>query len=182
MTLEAGTREGLFAGVQTIRQLLPVERADGPVELPGGRIEDEPRFAYRGTMLDVARHFFGPEEIRGYIDAIAAFKINHLHLHLTDDQGWRLEIPGWPRLTEVSGGPGTGVDGVGPGYFSTQEYAHLVAYAESRFVTIVPEIDLPGHVNAAQVGLPRADPRRRSRCSRAPTSRSATARCGRTRR
>jgi hexosaminidase len=153
VTLEAGTRAGLFAGVQTIRQLLPAP-AQGEVHLPGGRIEDEPRFGYRGTMLDLARHFFGPDEIRAYIDTITAFKINHLHLHLTDDQGWRIEIPDWPRLTEVSGGPGTGVDGAGPGFLSTEEYRALVAYAESRFVTIVPEIDLPGHVNAAQVAYP----------------------------
>jgi hexosaminidase len=105
-------------------------------------------------MLDLARHFFTAGELRTHIDAIAQFKINHLHLHLTDDQGWRLEIPGWPRLTEVSGGEGTGVDGAGPGFLTTGDYADLVAYAESRFVTIVPEIDLPGHVNAAQVAYP----------------------------
>jgi hexosaminidase len=191
VTLSAATVQGLFAGLQTVRQLLPAEipAGDGPagdvragndpagdgqaesgppgdpkagsepaetgvIVLPGGRIDDEPRFAYRGTMLDVARHFFGPDEIKSYIDAIAQFKINHLHLHLTDDQGWRLEIPGWPLLTEVSGGAGTGVDGAGPGFFTAAEYADLVAYAGRRFVTIVPEIDLPGHVNAAQVAYP----------------------------
>ena len=161
--LRAGTPAGLFAGVQTLRQLLPVrtgEQSKGTagiadqVTLPGGTIEDEPRFAYRGTMLDVARHFFGPADLRAHIDSIAQFKINYLHLHLSDDQGWRLEIPGWPLLTEVSGGPGTGVDGAGPGFLTTEEYASLAAYAESRFVTIVPEIDLPGHVNAAQLAYP----------------------------
>jgi hexosaminidase len=158
VTLRASAPAGLFAGVQTLRQLLPGDpAADGApaeVTLPGGRIEDEPRFAYRGTMLDLARHFFTPDEIRAHIDTIAQFKINHLHLHLTDDQGWRLEIPSWPRLTEVSGGAGTGVDGAGPGFLTTTEYAGLVSYAESRFITIVPEIDLPGHVNAAQVAYP----------------------------
>ncbi|MET0417260.1 MAG: family 20 glycosylhydrolase, partial [Actinoplanes sp.] len=104
--------------------------------------------------LDLARHFFTPDAIRAHIDTIVQFKINHLHLHLTDDQGWRLEIPSWPRLTEVSGGAGTGVDGAGPGYLTADEYADLIAYAESRFVTIVPEIDLPGHVNAVQVAYP----------------------------
>jgi hexosaminidase len=153
VTLRAPARAGLFAGVQTIRQLLPEEPA-GQITLPGGRIEDEPRFAYRGTMLDLARHFFAPDEIKAHIDAISQFKINHLHLHLTDDQGWRLEIASWPRLTEVSGGPGTGVDGAGPGFLTADEYADLVAYAERRFVTIVPEIDLPGHVNAVQVAYP----------------------------
>jgi hexosaminidase len=153
VTLRAGTGEGLFAAVQTLRQLLP----EGPAEdvvLPGGTIEDEPRFAYRGTMLDLARHFFAPAEIKSYVDAIAQFKINYLHLHLTDDQGWRLEIPGWPRLTEVSGGEGTGVDGAGGGFLTQRDYADLVAYAAARFITIVPEIDLPGHVNAAQVAYP----------------------------
>jgi hexosaminidase len=156
VTLSASTPAGLFAGLQTFRQLLPPPDSRPPSEivLPGGRIEDEPRFRYRGTMLDLARHFFAPAELRSYIDAIAQLKINHLHLHLTDDQGWRLEIPGWPLLTEVGGGPGTGVDGAGPGFLTTDEYTDLVAYADARFVTIVPEIDLPGHVNAAQVAYP----------------------------
>ncbi|WP_307872900.1 beta-N-acetylhexosaminidase [Paractinoplanes ovalisporus] len=153
VTLSAPTQQGLFAGLQTLRQLLP-ESLAAEVVLPGGRIEDEPRFAYRGTMLDLARHFYSPADIRSYIDTIAQFKINYLHLHLTDDQGWRLEIEGWPRLTEVSGGEGTGIDGQGPGFLTAQEYTDLVAYGETRFVTIVPEIDLPGHVNAAQVAYP----------------------------
>jgi len=153
VTLRAPAQQGLFAGLQTLRQLLP-ETAQDEVVLPGGRIEDEPRFAYRGTMLDLARHFYRPADIRSYLDTIAQFKINHLHLHLTDDQGWRLEIEGWPRLTEVSGGEGTGIDGAGPGFLTAREYADLVAYAATRFVTIVPEIDLPGHVNAAQVAYP----------------------------
>jgi hexosaminidase len=151
VTLSAPTEQGLFMGVQTIRQLLPV---DGPAVLPGGRIEDEPRFAYRGAMLDVARHFFTVDEVKAYIDAIVQFKINHLHLHLTDDQGWRLEIEGWPLLTEVSGGAGTGVDGAGPGFYTAADYADLVAYAADRYVTVVPEIDMPGHVNAVQVAYP----------------------------
>jgi hexosaminidase len=155
LTLRASAAAGLFAGLQTIRQLLPTEYPDGgEMTLPGGRIADRPRFAYRGTMLDVARHFFGPEQVKRHIDAIVQFKINHLHLHLTDDQGWRLEIPGRPRLTAIGGGAGTGVDGAGPGFFTTDEYADLVAYAQDRFVVIVPEIDMPGHVTAAQVAYP----------------------------
>jgi hexosaminidase len=154
VTLRAGTTNGLLAGLQTLRQLLPAGRAGGEVVLPGGTVEDAPRFAYRGTMLDLARHFFGPAEIRRHLDAIAQLKINHLHLHLTDDQGWRIEIPGWPRLTEVGGGPGTGIDGAGPGFLTATDYAGLVAYAEALGITIVPEIDLPGHVNAAQLAYP----------------------------
>ncbi|XVV14005.1 beta-N-acetylhexosaminidase [Actinoplanes sp. CA-131856] len=154
VTLRAPTAQGLFAGLQTFRQLLPAETGAGPVEMPGGRIEDEPRFPYRSTMLDLARHFYAPADLRSYIDTIAQFKINHLHLHLTDDQGWRLEIAGWPLLTEVSGGEGTGVDGAGPGFLTAREYEELVAYAATRFITIVPEIDLPGHVNAVQLAYP----------------------------
>jgi hexosaminidase len=105
-------------------------------------------------MLDLARHFFTPAEIKAHVDLLVQFKINHLHLHLTDDQGWRLEIPGWPRLTEVGGGPGTGCDGAGPGFLTLAEYSDLVAYAAERFVTVVPEIDMPGHVNAALVAYP----------------------------
>jgi hexosaminidase len=124
--------------------------ASARVVIPGGQIVDRPRFPYRGVMLDVARHFWTVDEVKAYIDAIVQFKINHLHLHLTDDQGWRLEIDSRPLLTLISGGYGTGVDGAGPGYYTQADYAELVAYAAERFVTIVPEIDMPGHVNAAQ--------------------------------
>ncbi|MEV6345138.1 family 20 glycosylhydrolase [Actinoplanes sp. NPDC051851] len=153
VTLRAGSAAGLFWGVQTLVQL-----AAGADELPGGVIEDRPRFAYRGAMLDLARHFFTPDEVKAHIDLLVQFKINHLHLHLTDDQGWRLEIPGRPRLTEIGGGPGTGCDGAGPGFLTLAEYADLVAYAADRFVTIVPEIDMPGHVNAALVAYPELTP------------------------
>jgi hexosaminidase len=153
ITVIANAPAGLFAAVQTLRQFVPVSGV-GDVTLPGGQIVDAPRFPYRGVMLDVARHFFTVDEVKSYIDAIVQFKINYLHLHLTDDQGWRLEIDGRPELTTVSGGPGTGVDGLGPGFYTAADFTDLVAYAESRFVTIVPEIDMPGHVNAAQVAYP----------------------------
>ncbi|MEV6632373.1 family 20 glycosylhydrolase [Actinoplanes sp. NPDC051470] len=146
--VRAATPAGAFAAVQTLRQLI----SEGT--LPAGHIADRPRFAYRGVMLDVARHFFTVDEVKAFIDAIVAFKINHLHLHLTDDQGWRLEIPGWPRLTEVSGASGTGVGGEGPGFYTRDHYTEIVSYAAERFVTIVPEIDMPGHVNAAQFAYP----------------------------
>ncbi|MEU8659255.1 beta-N-acetylhexosaminidase [Actinoplanes philippinensis] len=146
VTLAGGAPQGVFWGVQTLRQLGTV--------LPGGVIEDRPRYAFRGAMLDLARHFFTAAEIKAHVDLLVQFKINHLHLHLTDDQGWRLEIPGWPRLTEVSGGAGTGVDGAGPGFLTLAEYSDVVAYAAERFVTIVPEIDMPGHVNAVHVAYP----------------------------
>ncbi|MEU4214415.1 beta-N-acetylhexosaminidase [Actinoplanes sp. NPDC026623] len=159
VTIRANRPAGLFAGTQTLLQLLPKE-IDSPTpvrrtwSVAGGGIVDYPRFAYRGAMLDEARHFHTPDEIRSYIDEISRFKINHLHLHLADDQGWRIQIDSWPRLTTVGGGPGTGVDGVGPGFLTKADYRDLVRYAAARYVTIVPEIDMPGHVNAAQVAYP----------------------------
>jgi hexosaminidase len=143
---------GVFWGVQTLRQLFPPaverpERQPGPWLIPAGLVRDRPRFAWRGFMLDVARHFFGVDEVKRLIDLLAAYKLNRLHLHLTDDQGWRLEIRSWPRLAEVGGS--TAVGG-GPGGFYTQpQFAAIVAYAQERHVTVVPEIDMPGHTGAA---------------------------------
>ncbi|MFE2170457.1 beta-N-acetylhexosaminidase [Streptomyces sp. NPDC059447] len=144
VTLTARTPEGLFHAGQTLRQLLP---ASGPGTVPGGEIGDAPRFAYRGAMVDVARHFFTVEQVKRYVDQLAQYKVNTLHVHLTDDQGWRLAIDSWPRLAtyggagEVGGGPG--------GHWTKDEYRDLVAYAGERYVDLVPEIDMPGHVNAA---------------------------------
>jgi hypothetical protein len=132
---------GLFAGAQTLRQLLPRE-IDSPTlvrrawRVAGGTIVDYPRFAYRGAMLDVARHFHTPDEIKSYVDEISRFKVNYLHLHLADDQGWRIQIDSWPRLAPVGGGPGTGVDGTGPGYLTKADYRDLVRYAAARYVTV----------------------------------------------
>ena len=148
---------GLFYAVQTLRQLLPpaIENATpqpGPWSLPAVHIDDAPRFAWRGLMLDVARHFFAAGDVKRVIDLAAAYKLNRLHLHLTDDQGWRIAIASWPDLTRVGGQ--TAVGG-GPGGFYTQaEYADLVAYAAARHVTVVPEIDMPGHSNAALAAYP----------------------------
>lgn len=157
VALSAHRSAGLFRGIQTLRQLLPpaIEGPSarrGPWTLPCGVIRDLPRFAYRGMMLDVARHFFGVEDVKRLIDLAAAYKINHLHLHLSDDQGWRIEIKSWPRLTEVGGL--TQVGGGRGGYYTQADYAELVAYAAARYITIVPEIDMPGHTNAAAVAYP----------------------------
>jgi hexosaminidase len=154
VTIRSNTGAGLFAGGQTLRQLLPAAiEADRPQPtawvVPGGHILDQPRFAYRGAMLDLARHFHTPGEVKTYIDEIAQYKINHLHLHLSDDQGWRIQIDSWPQLTKKAGGRGTGTDGEGPGFLTKAQYADLTAYAAARFVTIVPEIDMPSHTNAA---------------------------------
>jgi hexosaminidase len=155
--LGAHTAEGLFRGVQTLRQLLParVESAvprPGPWPAPAVRITDRPRFAWRGAMLDVARHFFGVEDVKRYVDLAALYKVNVLHLHLTDDQGWRLEIKKWPRLTTVGGR--TEVGGGAGGFYTQEQYAEIVRYAAERFVTVVPEIDVPGHTNAALNAYP----------------------------
>ncbi|MBC8768989.1 beta-N-acetylhexosaminidase [Arenibacter sp. BSSL-BM3] len=155
--LNAKTAEGAFRGVQTLRQIIPETSNDTLSEnkmwlIPTGKITDNPNFEYRGSMLDVARHFFSVEDVKKYIDILAYYKINTLHLHLTDDQGWRIEIKSWPKLTEIGGS--TEVGG-GPGGFYTQEdYKDIVAYAAKHFITIVPEVDMPGHTNAASVAYP----------------------------
>ncbi|GII21355.1 beta-N-acetylhexosaminidase [Planosporangium mesophilum] len=152
VVIRAQRPAGLFAGVQTLRQLLPasVESptvVSGPWLVAGGRIVDRPRFAHRSAMLDVARHFHPVSTVLRYIDELAAYKVNYLHLHLADDQGWRIVIDSWPRLatyggsTQVGGGPG--------GYYTKADYARIVAYAKSRYITVVPEVDMPGHTNAA---------------------------------
>ena len=137
---------GLFYGVQTLRQLLPLH-ASGALSLPALSIRDVPRFEWRGAMLDVARHFFDVEEVKRYIDLMAHYKLNRLHLHLSDDQGWRIEIKSWPRLTEVGGR--TQVGGKSGGYYTQEQYKEIVDYARSRYIMVVPEIDTPGHTNAA---------------------------------
>lgn len=152
VTITARKPAGLFHGVQTLRQLLPaaVERRTvqpGPWTVAGGTIKDTPRYAYRGAMLDVSRHFFGVAQVKRYIDQLALYKINTLHLHLSDDQGWRIAVDSWPRLAthggagEVGGGPG--------GFYTKAQYQEIVRYAASRHLEVVPELDMPGHTNAA---------------------------------
>ena len=161
----SGTPSGVFRGVQTLRQLLPAAieshmRRDTTFTIPAVTITDRPRFAWRGSMLDVSRHFFTVDEVKQFIDILALYKMNVLHLHLADDQGWRIEIKSRPKLTEmasatqVGGGPG--------GYYTQGEYAEIVRYAEERYISIVPEIDMPGHTNAALIAYPELS------CSRIP--------------
>jgi hexosaminidase len=144
--LSANRPAGLFYGIQTVRQLLPAHPS-GTVSLPAVSIRDTPRFAWRGAMLDVARHFFAVEDVKRFIDLVSHYKVNRLHLHLTDDQGWRIEIKSWPRLAEIGGN--TQVGGGRGGYYTQEQYKEIVDYARSRFITVVPEIDTPGHTNAA---------------------------------
>ncbi|WP_425487253.1 family 20 glycosylhydrolase [Micromonospora maritima] len=157
----AATPAGLFHGAQTLRQLLPaaVESTTPVAErwvMPGGTVVDRPRFPYRGAMLDVARHFFGVRDVLRVVDHLARYKLNHLHLHLTDDQGWRIAVDSWPRLAEVGGA--TEVGGGPGGWYTRDDYRRIVAYAARRHVTVVPEIDLPGHTNAALVAYPELAP------------------------
>jgi hexosaminidase len=157
VTLTARTSAGLFHGVQTLRQLLPASvekhtRQRGPWRIAGGTVTDVPRYAYRGAMLDVSRHFFTVRQVETYIDQLALYKINELHLHLSDDQGWRIAVDSWPNLaayggsTEVGGGPG--------GSYTKAQYREIVAYASSRHLEVVPEIDMPSHTNAALASYP----------------------------
>ena len=155
--LEANKHEGIFRGIQTIRQLFPpdIEKQtlqDIPWELASGTIIDYPNYSHRGSMLDVCRHFFTIEEVKEYIDWLARYKMNVLHLHLTDDQGWRIEIKKWPKLTEIGGS--TEVGGGKGGYYTQEQYKDLVKYASERYITIIPEIDIPGHTNAALASYP----------------------------
>jgi hexosaminidase len=152
VTITASQPAGLFYGVQTLLQLVPlppqaVAGQSDKFQLPTGTIRDYPRYAWRGSMLDVSRHFFSVEDVKRYIDLIAAYKMNILHLHLTDDQGWRIEIKSWPNLA-VHGGS-TQVGGGKGGYYTQEQYKDIQAYAAGRFITIVPEIDMPSHINAA---------------------------------
>jgi hexosaminidase len=152
VTVSANTAQGAFRAIQTIRQLLPAaielsSRQAISWRIPAGVIRDFPGYSYRGAMLDIARHFFSVSEVKRFIDLISLYKINYLHLHLSDDQGWRIEIKSWPNLTlhggktEVGGGEG--------GYYTQEQYKEIINYAQERYITIVPEIDMPGHINSA---------------------------------
>ena len=148
--IKGKTKEGIFRGIKTLEQMITLSQLQGKAKfssLPGGVIIDEPTYGYRGAMLDVARHFFSVSDVKRYIDLLSIYKINFLHFHLSDDQGWRIEIKSWPRLTEIGGQ--TQVGGGEGGFYTQDDFKEIVQYASERFITIVPEIDLPGHTNAA---------------------------------
>lgn len=158
--LSAATAHGLFYGLQTIRQLLPaeIERSEPASDVvwtvPAVRIVDKPRFSWRGMLLDCGRHFMDKEFVKRYIDLLAYHKMNVLHWHLTEDQGWRIQIRKYPKLTEV-GARRTEEDGtVYGGFYSQEDIREVVAYAARKFVTVVPEIELPGHSVAALAAYP----------------------------
>ncbi|MEJ1223439.1 family 20 glycosylhydrolase [Sediminicola sp. 1XM1-17] len=155
--INSKTAEGAFRGIQTLRQLIPETSNDTLTDhkmwlIPTGKIWDHPNFGYRGAMLDVARHFFEVQDVKKYLDLLAYYKMNVLHLHLSDDQGWRIEIKSWPDLTAVGGK--TEVGGGEGGFFTQEDYKEIVRYASERHITIIPEIDMPGHTNAASVSYP----------------------------
>lgn len=167
--VSASSYNGFLYALQTLRQMLPVAvygRKPAPKErwkLPCVKIEDSPRFAYRGMHMDPVRHFFPVEEVKKYLDIMATYKLNRLHWHLTDDQGWRIEVKGYPALAEIGGfREGTMVgkhwgtsDGIRyGGYYTQEQIREVVAYAQKLGITIIPEIDLPGHMLAALSAYP----------------------------
>lgn len=157
VSIIANSPEGIFRGIQTFRQILPKEIEASTKQkrlwfIATGEIHDYPQYDYRGAMLDVSRHFFNAEDVKKYIDMLTAYKLNVLHLHLSDDQGWRIEIKSWPNLT-LHGGS-TKVGGGNGGFYTQEEYKEIVKYAQGRYITIIPEIDMPGHTNAALASYP----------------------------
>jgi hexosaminidase len=146
-----GRPAGLFYGMQTLTQLLPLELKP-TIELPSLEIADQPRFGYRGLLLDVGRHFFTVEYVKKLLDLAAQYKINRFHWHLTDDQGWRIEINRYPKLTQ-----GKSLNPDDPAYvayYTQEQIKDVVTYAQARFITIVPEIEMPGHSGAALAAYP----------------------------
>lgn len=163
VTITGKTAAGVFYGIQTLRKSLPVLQSAGTVELPAARVEAAPRFGYRGMMLDCSRHFFPVKFVKEYIDLIALHNMNRLHWHISDDQGWRFSVPGYPKLTEVGSkraqtvlGHNSEVEDGTPygGYYTDDEIRDIVKYAAERYITIVPEVDMPGHMMAALASYP----------------------------
>jgi len=173
VVIRAHGSAGIFYGIQTLLQLLPAQAASRPpaggvcAQIPCMEIEDQPRFKWRGLMLDVSRHFFTKQEVEQLLDGMARYKLNMFHWHLVDDQGWRIEIKKYPRLTEVGAwrkGIGFGLDpkastAYGPdgrygGYYTQADIREVVAFARARHITIVPEIEMPGHSSAALMAYP----------------------------
>lgn len=167
IVIKAGSGRGIFYGIQTLLQLVDDPAADGSLphaSIPAVELKDAPRFAYRGMHLDVARHFQPVSFVKKYIDLLAMHKFNTFHWHLTEDQGWRIEIKKYPRLTEVGAWRNGTVVGKAPwtendnerygGFYTQEEIKEVVAYAKERHITIIPEIELPGHSSAAIAAYP----------------------------
>ncbi len=156
ITLKAKTEVGLFRGMQTLLQLIPLPDSSnaGKFNIPACKIVDHPRFAWRGLNLDCVRHFMTKDFIKRYIDLLAYYKFNVFHWHLTDDQGWRIQIKKYPKLTEVGAWRKEADGQIYGGYYTQKDIKEIVAYAKSRFITVVPEIEMPGHCEASLASYP----------------------------
>ncbi len=161
--IEGQTPNGVFYGVQTLRKSIPVGTGATDILLPAGEVKDAPRFGYRGFMLDVSRHFFPVEFIKEFIDILALHNINTFHWHITDDQGWRIEIKKYPELTTIGSQRSRTVIGRNTpeydntpygGFYTQEEAREIVEYAQERYITVIPEVDLPGHMLAALAAYP----------------------------
>lgn len=163
VTLTGATEAGVFYGCQTIHKALPITGGKALASLPAGEVKDFPQYNYRGFMIDVGRHFFSKEYLKKLIDVMALHNINYFHWHLTEDQGWRIEIKKYPKLTEIGSyrkatmiAWGSDEDDGTPvsGYYTQEDAKEIVAYAAERFITVIPEIDMPGHMLAALASYP----------------------------
>ncbi len=163
VVIEGATAAGVFYGVQTLRKSIPVDKSLTEVTLPGVVVKDAPRFGYRGVMLDCARHYFPVKFVKQFIDLIAMHNMNVFHWHLTDDQGWRIEVKKYPGLAKIGSvrektvlGHNSDVFDDTPygGYYTQEEAREIVKYAADRFITVIPEIDMPGHMIAALAAYP----------------------------
>ena len=163
VVIEGATAAGVFYGVQTLRKSIPVDKSLTEVTLPGVVLKDAPRFGYRGVMLDCARHYFPVKFVKQFIDLIAMHNMNVFHWHLPDDQGWRIEVKKYPGLAKIGSvrektvlGHNSDVFDDTPygGYYTQEEAREIVKYAADRFITVIPEIDMPGHMIAALAAYP----------------------------
>ncbi len=163
VTISGKTPNGVFYGIQTLRKSIPAVAKGADIVLPAVEINDYPRFVYRGMHLDVCRHFFPVEFVKEYIDLLALHNMNTFHWHLTDDQGWRIEIKKYPKLTEIGSQRNRTVIGHNTneyeeknygGFYTQEQIKEVIAYAQERYITIIPEVDLPGHMLAALAAYP----------------------------
>ena len=166
VTISGSTAAGVFYGIQTLRKALPVaasNKAAAPVELPAVQIADAPMLPYRGMMLDCGRHFFPVSFVKRFIDMMALHNMNAFHWHLSEDQGWRIEIKKYPKLMEVGAwrsgtvvGHNSDVDDHQPhgGFYTQEEIKQIVEYARQRHIEVIPEIDIPGHTKALLAAYP----------------------------
>ena len=166
--IKANTPAGIIYGIQTLLQTLPAVQTNATLSVPCMEVTDYPRFKWRGMHLDVSRHFFGPNVLKQYLDLLAAYKFNTFHWHLVDDQGWRIEIKKYPALTNIGawrvdqtnlvwGSRPQAKDGEDPsygGYYTQKQIKEIIAYAAERNITVVPEIEMPGHVASAIASYP----------------------------